>query len=401
MIPIHSVRMGLIANIAGKILRPSPATALRFASAFLIILGTLQPGFARERGPRVEVVCPSQPIPVRQGEQQVLVYELHITNFDLVPMTLKRLEIFAGEDNSQPLKVFSDDALSATMVQAGSMGGAKDSRTIDPGSRAVVFLWIGLRLDQPAPFSLRHRLVFVAGTGNTTAESVLEDFPVSVSHDAVPLLSPPFAGGVWLAGDFGNGSGHRRSLVAIDGHVHEPERFAIDWVKVGPNGDTHHDDIARNENWWGYGEPILAVADGEITQVVDGIAENTPRVLPQSVTLDNISGNYLILRIASNRHATYAHLQPGSIKVRLHDHVRRGDVLARLGNTGNATGAHLHFQVTDGNSVLQSEGVPFIFDQFTYLGPGSEYEIDKHPSTPGRTPFLETRGVIEFTSANK
>src|ERR1700691_3472568 len=163
MTPIHNVRIGLIANIADKVVRLSPATALRFASAFLIILGTLQPGFARQRGPRVEVVCPSQPIPVRQGEQQVLVYALHITNFDLVPLTLKRLEIFADEDNSQPLKAFSDDALSATMVQAASMGGAKDSRTIDPGSRAVVFLWIGLRLDQPAPSSLRHRLVFVAG----------------------------------------------------------------------------------------------------------------------------------------------------------------------------------------------------------------------------------------------
>lgn len=402
MTPIHNVRIGLIANIADKVVRLSPATALRFASAFLIILGTLQPGFARQRGPRVEVVCPSQPIPVRQGEQQVLVYELHITNFDLVPLTLKRLEIFADEDNSQPLKAFSDDALSATMVQAASTGGAKDSRTIDPGSRAVVFLWIGLRLDQPAPPSLRHRLVFVAGgTGNTTAESVLEDFPVLISHDAVPLLSPPFAGGVWLAGDFGNGSGHRRSLVAIDGHVHEPERFAIDWVKVGPNGDTHHDGTTRNENWWGYGEPILAVADGEITQVVDGIAENTPRVLPQSVTLDNIAGNYLILRIAPNRYATYAHLQSGSIKVRLHDHVRRGDVLALLGNTGNATGAHLHFQVTDGNSVLQSEGVPFIFNSFIYLGPGSEYEIDKHPSIPWTHSIPGNEGVIEFTSANK
>ncbi|HTA22316.1 MAG TPA: M23 family metallopeptidase [Terriglobales bacterium] len=402
MTPIHNLRIGLIANIADKVLRLPPATALRFAFAFLIILGTLQPGFARERGPRVEVVCPSQPIPVRQGEQQVLVYELHITNFDLVPMTLKHLEIFAAEDNSQPLKVFSDDALSATMVQTGSIGGAKDSRTIDPGSRAVVFLWIGLRLDQPVPSSLRQRLVFVAGgTGNTTAESVLEDFPVLVSHDAVPLLSPPFAGGVWLAGDFGNGSGHRRSFMAIDGHVHEPERFAIDWVKVGPNGDTHHDGTTRNENWWGFGEPILAVADGEVTQVVDGIAENTPRVLPRTVTLDNIAGNYLILRIASNRYATYAHLQTGSIKVRPHDHVRRGDVLARLGNTGNATGAHLHFQVTDGNSVLQSEGVPFIFDHFTYLGPGSEYEIDKHPSTPWTHSIPGDEGVIEFTSANK
>jgi murein DD-endopeptidase MepM/ murein hydrolase activator NlpD len=105
------------------------------------------------------------------------------------------------------------------------------------------------------------------------------------------------------------------------------------------------------------------VADGEITEVVDGIPDNTPRVLPP-VTLDNIAGNHVILQIAPNRYVTYAHLQNGSIKVRLHDHVRRGDVLALLGNSGNTTDAHLHLQVTDRNSVLQSEGVPCCIPEF-------------------------------------
>jgi murein DD-endopeptidase MepM/ murein hydrolase activator NlpD len=189
--------------------------------------------------------------------------------------------------------------------------------------------------------------------------------------------------------------------MAIDGHTHTPERFAIDWVKVGPNGDSHHDGTTRNENWWGYGEPIHAVADGEVTQVVDGIRENTPRVLPEQVTLDNIAGNYVILRIAANRFVTYAHLQNGSIKVRLHDHVQRGAVLALLGNTGNATAPHLHFQVTDGNSVMQSEGLPFIFDKFTDLGPGSSYELDKHPSSPRERSIPGNNAVVEFGPLKK
>ena len=55
--------------------------------------------------------------------------------------------------------------------------------------------------------------------------------------------------------------------------------------------------------------------------------------------------------------------------------------MGRPGNSGNATDPHLHFQLTDGNSVLQSEGVPFIFNKFTYRGPGSEYETE-HLSIP-------------------
>lgn len=383
-------------------MRLSFAIKVRSFLAFAMVFGMLQAGFARERGPRIEVICPSPPIPVKLAERHVLVYELHITNFDVVPLTLKRLEVFADTDKSQPLKTISGDALSAAMLEVGSSSGAKDPQIIAPGRRAVVFLWIEFGLDVRPPSSLRHRLVFAAaapgeGTASAAAESTLEDFPVLVSQDAAPVISFPFDGGVWLAGDGpANDSGHRRSISAIDGQIHIAQRFAADWVKVGPNGDSHHDGTTRNENWWGYGEPIHAVADGEVTQVLDGIPENTPRVLPKQVTLDNIVGNYVILRIAPNRYATYAHLQTGSIKVAVHDHVTRGTVIARLGNTGQATAPHLHFQVTDGDAVLQSEGVPFIFSNFTDLGPGSDYELDKHPSIPRRDSIPGKDEVVEF-----
>jgi hypothetical protein len=317
---------------------------------------------------------------------------------------LKKIEVFADADKRRPLKVIADAALSAIITEAETVSGAKDSQTIGAAKRAVIFLWIELGSDKQTPVGLSHRMVFVAGVpseGRTPTETTLEDFPVALSQDAVPLLGPPFAGGVWLAGDgSSNDSGHRRSIFAIDGHIYSPERFAIDWVKVGPNGDSH-DGTARNENWWGYGEPILAVADGEVTQIVDGIPENTPRVLPKPVTLDNIAGNYIIVRIAANRYVSFVHLQPGSMKVRVHDHVRRGDILARLGNSGNATGPHLHFQMTDRNSVLQSEGVPFIFEKFTYLGPGSDYELDKHPSIPRERSIPGDNDVVEFIPAKK
>jgi murein DD-endopeptidase MepM/ murein hydrolase activator NlpD len=105
-----------------------------------------------------------------------------------------------------------------------------------------------------------------------------------------------------------------------------------------------------------------------------------------------------VIRIASNRYVTYAHLQPGSIQVHLHDQVPRGTVIARLGNSGNSTGPHLHFQVTDSDSVLQSEGVPYAFEKFTDLGPGSDYELDKHPSIPRKLSLPADNDVIELPS---
>ncbi len=80
------------------------------------------------------------------------------------------------------------------------------------------------------------------------------------------------------------------------------------------------------------------------------------------ITLETVGGNYVALDLGGNRFAFYAHLQPGSIKAKVGDRVRKGQVLALLGNSGNSTEPHLHFQVTDGNSPLGSEGLPYVFD---------------------------------------
>jgi Peptidase family M23 len=382
----------------------------RMCLTLLLAFAFATTAFARERGPRVEVVCPTPPIPVRMGQQQVLAYELHVTNFDVVPLTLKRIEVFAHEESTGPVVSLADDKLSAAIISVGApmmmsaTGGAQaqDKRVIEPGKRSVIFMWIELPLKRAEPNSLKHRMSFsaAAGEGTNPVDSTLEDFQVPVNRGVVQKLSPPFKGGVWLAGDGpSNESNHRRAITAVDGHIYSAERFAIDWLKVGPNGDSRHDGATRNENWWGWGEPVLAVADGEITEVVDGIPDNTPRVLPP-VTLDNIAGNHVILKIAPNRFVTYAHLQNGSIKVRLHDHVHTGDVLALLGNSGNTTGAHLHLQVTDRNSVLQSEGVPLVFGSFTYLGPGSDYELNKHVSVPWVESIPPGDAVVEFEATH-
>ena len=390
-------------------MKSSFATPLRASLIVSLLFGFAATGIARERGPRVEVVCPSPPIPVRTDKRQVLVYELHVTNFDTIPLTLKRLEVFANREGSEPLSTLSDATLSAGMIRVGEAmamaesgsGAGTDPRAIDPGVRSVIFLWIELPLDRLAPSSLRHRMVFSAA--NSTTDAILEDFQVPVSQDSVPTLGPPFDGGTWLAGDGPvNDSNHRRTIAAVDGRTYSAERFAIDWVKVGPNGDSHRAGATRtkNDDWWGWGEPVLAVANGEITEVVDGIPDNTPSVLPP-VTLDNIAGNHVILQIAPNRYVTYAHLQNASIKVRLHDHVHRGEVLALLGNSGNTTGAHLHLQLTDRNSVLQSESVPFVFQNFIYFGQGSDYEMNKHVSAPWKDSIPPGNAVVQFDPVKK
>ena len=156
------------------------------------------------------------------------------------------------------------------------------------------------------------------------------------------MLSALFKDGVWLAGNGPSKSAYRRSVIAMDGRAYISQRFAIDWDLVANKGNIFRGSRERNENFWGFGQPVLAVADGEVTEAVDGIPDNTPGKLAP-VTVQTIAGKHVTVRIAADAYVTFAHLKQGSIRVRLHQKTKRGAQLAQLGNSGNTTGTDLHF----------------------------------------------------------
>jgi murein DD-endopeptidase MepM/ murein hydrolase activator NlpD len=86
------------------------------------------------------------------------------------------------------------------------------------------------------------------------------------------------------------------------------------------------------------------------------------------ITLETVGGNHVILDLGGGRYAFYAHLRPGTLRVRTGDLVRRGQVLGLVGNSGNSTEPHLHFHLADANSPLGSEGIPYVHESFEILG---------------------------------
>src|SRR5262249_41363363 len=151
--------------------------------------------------------------------------------------------------------------------------------------------------------------------------------------------------------------GHRRALFAIDGKVRIPARFAIDWIKLGPDAHASRGDASVMSNSYSYGADVLAVADGKVASLEDGLPEPTPR------TFNSDAGNYVALDLGGGRFAFYEHLKPGSIRVKIGDRVRTGQVLGSLGGSGSvSSGPHLHFHIADTNSPLAAEGLPFVFN---------------------------------------
>ncbi len=126
------------------------------------------------------------------------------------------------------------------------------------------------------------------------------------------------------------------------------QRRAADLIIKGADDLSHKGTGRRNEDYFVYGKQILAAAAGTVVTAIDGVPDNEPGSMNPLCAV----GNCLIIDQGSNEYAVYAHLKPGSLRVHRGDKVRKGQVLALCGNSGNSSEPHLHFHLQD-NAILQ------------------------------------------------
>ncbi len=323
-------------------------------------------------GVAADISVPVPPTPVLGNGERHLAYEIHIRNHSGVEMLLTRLDVLDGET---ALGSWNGGGLHAIVGQRRS--NVPDNRLLPPGGWALAYVWVAMDTTVSQPSVLRHRL--------TVGDRTLEGTVHVVGEDPI-VVGPPLRGGIWFAANGpGNDAGHRRALVPIAGQAFVAQRYAIDWAKLGPTGRLYDGDRGANESYFGYGEEVLAVADGTIESVRDGIPENVAgtaslrtssegdTLRAAAITLETVSGNHVVLNLGGGRYAFYGHLIPGSIRVKPGDRVRRGDVLGYLGNSGNSTGPHLHFHVSDGKGILGAEGIPYVIDSWESVGQQGEW----------------------------
>jgi murein DD-endopeptidase len=320
----------------------------------------------------VDLEIPIAPTPVKADGKIHLLYELHITNFRARNLELTRVEVLRDGANSFLLASYKTEELISRLARPGAPPDLTEKRIIGGGMRAVVFLELVFDTEADVPRALRHRLFFKPDASDATNdERIVDSAIVEVRHSPPLVVSAPLRGEGWVAlSALSNINSHRRTLVVVNGKARIAQRFAADWTRIGADGQAFRGDPSKNANWSAYGAEVLAVANAVVADVKEGIPENDPTSDEKAVpiTLETVAGNYVILDLGNGYFALYAHLQPKSIRVKVGDKVRRGQVLALLGNSGQADAPHLHFHITDGNSPLGAEGVPYVFASFEMLG---------------------------------
>ncbi len=265
-------------------------------------------------------------------------------------------------------RLAASGAIQALAFQFGDVFGSPPAKlagspTLAPGEA----LWIPNQLLDWA--GERDALRITARTGRADVRAELRVPLVTAPPDPHYLF--PIAGRSYVQAGPTPHTHHRWAV---------PEEFALDIGKLGEGGKSFRGTGARFSDYYAYGTPVRAVADGEVVRVVSDRREDPSQIrgpdesadaylarLQQwqaallATAPDALVGNYVVLRHAWGDYSLYAHLQPGSSPLAIGQRVSAGDPIGRLGSSGSSTEPHLHFQICDGPGPLACAGRPAAF----------------------------------------
>jgi hypothetical protein len=307
-------------------------------------------------------IASPQPVPGTDDKIH-LVYELLVMNVSSSAMMLDRLETLDASKEDAGTNTKSGDKIVATLqgvdleatIRAFPTGSTK---TVGPFQLIRIFLDVKFAKDATLPKVLtqRFQVTFTpaAGTPPVTSATVVSG-RTDVTNISTVVIGPPLEGARWVdaVGCCSPPSVHRTATLPINGKFYVFERFAIDFAQLNSENKLYSGARDQLSSYAYVGAKVLSVADGTIVNLQDGRPDEKPPNFPQGYDLLQQLGNFVIVDIGHGHFAFYAHFQPNTLKVHMGDKVRRGQVLALLGNSGNSDAPHLHFGIQDGPLPLR------------------------------------------------
>ena len=165
-------------------------------------------------------------------------------------------------------------------------------------------------------------------------------------------LRLPFNGN-WLVISGGRTVEENHHASSID------QRFAVDIAAI-KHGRTFSGEGTLLEQYYCFGQPILAPGAGTVVGVTNGIPDN-----PINAPFDSPpGGNFVVIDLGNSEYVFLAHLELGSIRVKIGDKVQAGQRIGRCGNSGNSPVPHLHIHLQTTPVLFMGDGLPMQFQNF-------------------------------------
>ena len=283
-----------------------------------------------------------------------LTYELVLTNAAPIPFQVDAIEMHDAATSA--LVPNTTGRVDITPLAGGTEaegttdpGAGNTSATIPPGTTYVAWVDVVFPQRSAVPTTIEHVVTgAVLPPNGPPVPAELRIGRTDTATDGPVVLGAPVPPGIWYMseGCCADDTHHRRGLGPINGELSVPQRFAIDFYKLDEQHRTWVGDPSKLESFLTYRVPILSAAAGTVVAALDGFANTTALPNPpKPPPINETVGNHVIVKVADGVYVLYAHMDPGSVAVRVGDQVTRGQQLGLIGSSGNSTTPHLHFQI--------------------------------------------------------
>ena len=349
--------------------KPLVATALILAFAVVLVAGyfawhKLVPKTA---GP-IRVTAQPQKIWIEAGDSsQSLNFDFLVENLGPTPLGIDSIELSVMDSSGKPvLRRFIDSNGFAPSIET------VPARIVAPGAKILVFNpFHSFRPDVDL-----HTLTYQFGM-SIPQEAPEAHTTVTVEPQVYlskTVLSLPVKGRFMVHDGHDFYAHHRRlnteHFAAKEvGLTQNFMRYSLD---INPSND--HFDIfrstgAKNEDWHAWGQPLYATGDGTVVDAADVEPDNIRggesffNVGKVKAAPMQFYGNYLVIDHGNGEFSLLGHIQKGSLSVKVGDGVKRGQLVARIGNSGSSNNPHVHYELRTGKD-LKAEGLPANFVGF-------------------------------------
>ncbi|MEO8473754.1 MAG: M23 family metallopeptidase [Chryseolinea sp.] len=302
------------------------------------------------------------------GGRSTMVYEIGLINN--LSNVIRITDLIVKNEKDQILETLTPAELEKAFQSEDTLQAS--ALSLSSGGQGVIYLEIVLDNNQ-LPQSLNHTII---STDLLTGKIFTDHVSNEVHQKSALVLGAPLQTGIWAA--IYNPEwprGHRRVIYKTGGIDRIPGRFAIDFMKLDDEGHYAKGDENVIANWYGYGADVLAVADGVVASTRDDFKESKTISDHPEYPAEKATGNYISIKIDDRHYAFYEHLKPKSILVKKGQAIKKGQVIAKLGFTGQTTGPHLHLHIADSDSPLGAEGLPFAFKEFKLEGTYPDFTV--------------------------
>lgn len=196
----------------------------------------------------------------------------------------------------------------------------------------------------------------------TTTQAILQ-MPV-VQHENKTDLHFPLRGAWWAIQGADWSDQHKQEVFS--------QTYAMDFVKLGQDNQFFQNQGLTLTDHYSWDQPVYATAGGKVAHVSYDMPDLPPGTPPDPRMFRDdprrLLGNAIAISHANGEFSYYGCLQQASAQVREGEMIRRGTLLARVGNSGNTPGPHLHFHLMEGPNPFIDQGLPLKFSHFSAGG---------------------------------